>query len=158
MLLLQGRLTVLLASLDNVKRHDPILLSIDETVLGVLHSLVPLSTGETWTYYKQSSIEPSRWSRDWSTSAIKRGWELVQKIGCSERILSMSINIWWEDMKNGAMPFSVVPSARVWGNEHKLKHRKCHVNIRKWAGFPKYVSMGLFRTWLDIALGNLLLC
>lgn len=28
-------------------------------------------------------------------------------------------------------PFSVVPSDMTRGNRHKLKHRKCHVNVRK---------------------------
>lgn len=60
-----------------------------------------LSTREIRAYWRESNKGLWRWWRDWSISPVKPG------------------------------SFSVVPSARIRSNGHKLKYRKFHLNIRK---------------------------
>lgn len=66
--------------------------------------------------------------------------------------------------------FSVGPRGRAGGNGHRLKYRRCHMNIRKhlflivrvtehWPGLPREVvkapALKVFKRHLDTALGNL---
>jgi len=71
---------------------------------------------------------------------------------------------------NGARLFSVVPSDTTRGKEHKVKHRKFELNVRKifftlrvtehWNRLPREVvdspSLEIFKTCLDKVLYNLL--
>ena len=64
--------------------------------------------------------------------------------------------------------FSGMLSDRTRNNGHKLKYRKFHLNIKKhfftvrmtehWYRLPREVvespSLGIFKSYLDIALGN----
>jgi len=71
--------------------------------------------------------------------------------------------------ENGSRVFSVVPSNRTRGNEHKLKHKKFLLNMKKnfplrvtehWNRLPREVvdspSLDIFKTRLDAVLCSLL--
>lgn len=46
------------------------------------------------------------------------------------KILSMSLNTRWEEIKGTETDFSLVSSDRKRGNGHKIKYNKCCLNIK----------------------------
>lgn len=67
--------------------------------------------------------------------------------------------------EDGDRLFSVVLSDMTRGNRHKLKHRKCHVNVTKNVfcegsqagcseGIARFRSLELWRNQLDMVLGK----
>ena len=83
-------------------------------------------------------------------------------------ISSMCTNIRREAVKKTKPGSSLVPSDRVRGNGHRLKHKRLHLNIRKrfftvrvtkhWHRLPRDVaessSLEIFKSRLDTVLGN----
>jgi len=121
------------------------------------------------TRWRESSEGPWRWLRDWSILYTRKGREswgcLAWRREGSRGISSMYVNIWREGAKRTEPRFSL-PSDRTRGKGHNLKHRRCHLNVRKhfvrvtehWHQLPREVvespSLEIFRSHLDPFLGN----
>lgn len=90
-----------------------------------------LSTWEAWTCWRESSKGPQTSLSNWSISSVRRGWE---SWGCLES-RSEFINAYKYLNRGGKEDrprvFSGVPSDRIRGNEHTLKHGTFPLNIRK---------------------------
>lgn len=67
-----------------------------------LHAVLDLTMKETWTFWRQSNEGPPRWSKDWSTPNMRRGWESWGQFSLEKRprrISPKSINTWRESAK-----------------------------------------------------------
>ena len=85
------------------------------------------STREAWTYWRESNEGPQWWWRDWRTSHKRKGWE---RWDCSAWRIEGSGKIWRENARR-IEPSSFQCCLVIRGYQHKLKHSRFPLNIRK---------------------------
>jgi len=131
------------------KKDEELLERVQRRATRMVRGLAHLSYKERLRELGSFSLEKRRLSGD-----LRNAYKYL-KDGCQE---------------DGARLFSVVPNSRTRGNEHKLKHRKFQLNMKKnfftlrvtepWNRLPREVvespSLEIFKTHLDTVLCNLL--
>lgn len=112
-------------------------------------------------YWNESNRGPPRWSWDWSTSFLRRGWKSWD---CSPwRRLRGNLIIFLkclrgECIENRDVLLPVASSDTIRGSWHQVEYRKFHLNIRKhfYQRAYRVSSLKIFKCHLDMGLGSLL--
>lgn len=91
------------------------------------------SSRKTWIYWKEFSQGPQSLLRTWSICYLRRGGQRGNSSARRKEASGGSYvykNIFGGIKEVGVRLFSVVSSDRIRDNEHNLKYRKIHLNIK----------------------------
>lgn len=111
-----------------------------------------ISTREMWTYWKESSEVLPRWSANWSTSPVGKVWESWDCSAWGKRGLGDLTKVYkylkGECREDGISLFSVVPTARTKGNEHKLEEKRFCLDTRQ-----QFCAVWMTKQWYRVPRG-----
>lgn len=115
-------------------------------------SSADLSAREMWTYWKESSEVLPRWSANWSTSPVGKVWESWDCSAWGKRGLGDLTKVYkylkGECREDGISLFSVVPTARTKGNEHKLEEKRFCLDTRQ-----QFCAVWMTKQWYRVPRG-----
>lgn len=170
----QTRLTVPWAALDNLlpAGQDKVNLPLFAALVRphLMHCAQFYSTGEIQNYWRMQQGVKAAQHLSFKERLGELGLFNLAKRRLGEDLGNINVYKYWEERcKEGrARLFSVVSRKRTGGNGHRLKHRRCQMNIRKyfivrvtehWSGLPREVAKApapkIFKRHLDTDLGNL---